>query len=258
MSVFLFMCSHGRTLQRPRKPYYIYVCGEKETERRRDTETNIEKGKGLHHIFAIIQHIMNNVCYRIAEIWYFKPVLLHKIVPCLCLVCCFWGFVTAPPDPPLLIPYELKPARLVLAVCVLGVVTALARPSPYMQGTNKYRFEEALQRLCNVPDAVLAWWAPAARHQSCPSRRFRLRLGTWRHWAIDKSHACTQGQCHWRWAPFRGAAVGGPWGGQWGGTVRLRSWAHGPTVPYGSCIQHEYIYIIYIYIYNLYIIYYIY
>ena len=46
----------------------IYVCGEKETERRRDTETTIEKGKGLHHIFAIIQHIMNNVCYRIAEI----------------------------------------------------------------------------------------------------------------------------------------------------------------------------------------------
>ena len=66
------------------------------------------------------------------------------------------GFVTAPPDPPLLIPYELKPAGLVLVVCVLGVVTALARPLPYMQGTNKYRFEEALQRLCNVPDAMLA------------------------------------------------------------------------------------------------------
>ena len=57
--VFLLMCSHGRTLQRPRETYflYIYIYGErdkgrKETERRRDTETNMERGKGLHHIIA--------------------------------------------------------------------------------------------------------------------------------------------------------------------------------------------------------------
>ena len=36
---------------------FIYIYrerdkGRKETERRRDTETNMERGKGLHHILA--------------------------------------------------------------------------------------------------------------------------------------------------------------------------------------------------------------
>ena len=48
MLVFLFMCSHGRTLHRPSETYYIYIYIDKErkeTERRSDTETNIVRGK---------------------------------------------------------------------------------------------------------------------------------------------------------------------------------------------------------------------
>ena len=61
MLVCLLTCSHGRTLQRPRETYclYIYIERErekerKETERRIDTETSIERRKGIHHIIAIM------------------------------------------------------------------------------------------------------------------------------------------------------------------------------------------------------------
>ena len=68
---FLFICSHGRTLQRPGETCYIilYIYEErKETERRRDTEMNIERGKGFHYILAIMYHITKELSYMIAEI----------------------------------------------------------------------------------------------------------------------------------------------------------------------------------------------
>ena len=47
----------GHSRDQGKHTFYIYIYGErdkgrKETERRRDTETNMERGKGLHHIIA--------------------------------------------------------------------------------------------------------------------------------------------------------------------------------------------------------------
>ena len=86
---------------------------------------------------------------------------------------CFRGFVTASPDSPLR-PYELEPLGLVLNVCVLGFVTALARPSPYIRGTNEHNiiFEEALQSLCRVSEEMPH---PLARANGIECRLFPPR-----------------------------------------------------------------------------------
>ena len=45
----------GHSRDQGRHTIYIYIYKrEKKTERRKDTEANIEKGKGLNHICAVM------------------------------------------------------------------------------------------------------------------------------------------------------------------------------------------------------------